>query len=123
LSANTSNIQAYIKDSIGLVLEIKDMLEEEINFHFMNGLQPWVQSELQWKNMQTLAATITAMEKLLEFWSEPKIGPRKSEHTQGENQKQGNWKRKDKGNTKTSKDNKDNATQTNTTKEKNPILC
>jgi hypothetical protein len=40
-------IQAYIKEFMGLVLEIKDMLEEEKCFHFMNVLQSWVQSELQ----------------------------------------------------------------------------
>jgi hypothetical protein len=32
-------IQAYIKEFTGLMLEIKDMSEEDILFHFMNGLQ------------------------------------------------------------------------------------
>jgi hypothetical protein len=44
---HTGKIQAYIKEFTGLMLEIKDMSEEDIIFHFMNGLQPWAQSELQ----------------------------------------------------------------------------
>jgi hypothetical protein len=64
---NVGKIQAYIKEFTGLMLEIKDMSEEDGLFHFMNGLQPWAQSELQWQNVQTLATTITIMDKLLDF--------------------------------------------------------
>jgi hypothetical protein len=71
---------------IELMLEKKDMLEEDKRFHFMNGLQLWVQSELQHQNVQTLATTINAMEKLLEFKGEPKTGPRSSEDAQVEKQ-------------------------------------
>jgi hypothetical protein len=41
------------------MLEIKDMPEEDKIFHFMNGLQPWAQSELRRQNVQTFAAMIT----------------------------------------------------------------
>jgi len=38
---HTGNIQAYIKEFTGIILEIKNMSEEDKIFHFMNGLQPW----------------------------------------------------------------------------------
>jgi len=37
-------IQAYIKEFTRLMLEIKDMSEEDKLFYFMNGLYPWAQS-------------------------------------------------------------------------------
>lgn len=41
------------------MLKLKYMLEEDRSFEFMNGLQYWVQSELQHQNMQTLAIVLT----------------------------------------------------------------
>jgi len=48
---HVGKIQAYIKEFIGLILEIKDMSEEDILFHFMNGLHSWTQSELRQQKM------------------------------------------------------------------------
>jgi hypothetical protein len=93
---HTGKIQAYIKEFTGLMLEIKDMSEEDILFHFMNGLQPWAQSELRCQNVQTLATTITTTEKLLDFRGEPKTGPRNSEDAQGEKQQKGRGRRRTK---------------------------
>ena len=73
--------------------------------------------------MQTLEAVIITTDKLLDFKSEPKRGPRNIEDAQGEKQQQGKGKKKEKGKTKTSKGNKDNAKKTDTTKEKNLISC
>jgi hypothetical protein len=44
---HAGKIQAYIKEFTRLMLEIKDMSEEDKLFHFMNGMQPWAQSELR----------------------------------------------------------------------------
>jgi hypothetical protein len=52
--------------------------------------------------VQTLATTITAMEKMLDLIGEAKTGIRSSEDTQGEKQ-EGKGKKKDKGKAKTSK--------------------
>jgi hypothetical protein len=41
---HTGKIQAYIKEFTWLMLEIKDMSEEDKLFYFMNGLYPWAQS-------------------------------------------------------------------------------
>jgi hypothetical protein len=35
---HVGNIQAYIKEFMGLMLEIKQMSKKEKNFHFMNVL-------------------------------------------------------------------------------------
>jgi hypothetical protein len=79
-------IQAYIKEFIGIMLEFKDMLEEDRLFHFMNGLQPWVHSELQQQNMKTLTVAITIVDKMLKFRGEPKTSLRNSEDAQAEKQ-------------------------------------
>lgn len=73
--------------------------------------------------MQTLEAVIIATNKLLDFKSEPKRGPRNIEDAQGEKQHQGKGKKKEKGKTKKSKGNEDNAKKTDATKEKRSISC
>jgi hypothetical protein len=43
---HTGKIHSYIREFIGVMLDIKYMSEEYIIFHFMSGLKPWAQSEL-----------------------------------------------------------------------------
>jgi hypothetical protein len=81
---HTCKIQAYIKEFSGLMLEIKDMSEEDRLFHFMNGLQPWVQSDPDARMCKTLVATITTTNKLLDYKVEEKGGPRICEDALGE---------------------------------------
>ena len=61
---HTCQIQDYIKEISSLVLEIKDMPKEDRLFHFMNGLQPWVQSDMWHLNVQALVEAITYKEKV-----------------------------------------------------------
>jgi hypothetical protein len=37
---HTSKIQEYMKEFLGIMLEIKEMSDEDKLFHFMKGLQP-----------------------------------------------------------------------------------
>jgi hypothetical protein len=59
----------------------------------------------------------------LDFWGEPKTGPRNSEDAQGEKKQQGKRKRKDKGKMKKSKGSEEYSKKTDTTKEKKLISC
>ena len=43
---HTTKIQAYIKAYTSVMLEIKDMSEEDRLYHFMKGLQGWAQLNL-----------------------------------------------------------------------------
>jgi hypothetical protein len=64
------------------MLEIKDMSKEDKLFHFMNGLQLGMQSDLQWKNVQTLGVAITTTDKLLDYKEKAEGGPRNGEDAQ-----------------------------------------
>ena len=89
----------------------------------MNGLRLWAHSELRRQNVQTFAATIIATKKLLDFWGEPKTGPRNNEEAQSDKKQQGKWKKKDKGNMKKFKGSEENCKKTNIIKEKKLISC
>jgi len=43
---HTMKVQAYVKAYTSIMLEIKDMSEEDRLYHFMNGLQVWAQADL-----------------------------------------------------------------------------
>jgi len=63
----------------------------------MNGLQPWMQSELWWQNVKTLATSIIVADKMLDFWGELKTGPKNTKDSQGEKRKQDKGNKKYKG--------------------------
>ena len=64
---HTTNIQAYIKDYTSVMLEINDMREEDCLYHFMKGLQGWVQVYL------------LTVDKLHDFWTDRKDEENKNE--------------------------------------------
>ena len=63
------------------------MSEEDRLYHFLKGLQPWVQSELHPQNVQNLVVAIAPTDKLLDY----KVGSSK-----GQEGDDGHAKRNDK---------------------------
>ena len=49
------------------MLEIKYMSEENWLYHFLKGLQPWVQSVLHRQNVQYIVVAIAVSEKYLDY--------------------------------------------------------
>lgn len=94
---HSGRVQDYIKTFSGLMLEIKDMSEEDRLYHFLKGLQPWAQSELRRQNVQHLAAAIAAADKLLDY----RATTSKSQEA-GDGQPERNSKKKTKSKAKTS---------------------
>ena len=78
-------IRDYVKDFTSLVLEIPDMSDEDALFYFMDGLQPWVKTELRRRGVQDLASAIAAVESLIDYSSKDSNKPKakKSGPTKG----------------------------------------
>ena len=60
---HSSRVQDYIKMFLRFMLEIKYMSEENRLYHFLKGLQPWVQSVLHRQNVQYIVVAIVVAEK------------------------------------------------------------
>ena len=73
---HTGSIREYVKQFTTILLDITSMTEEDKLFHFMNGLQPWAEQELQRLGVQDFASAVAAAERLVEFTSRAEGNPR-----------------------------------------------
>ncbi|KAF2308984.1 hypothetical protein GH714_040396 [Hevea brasiliensis] len=60
-------IKEYVKDFTEVLLEIPDYPDLEALFAFKDGLQPWVNLEIERRGAQDLATAIAIAESLVEF--------------------------------------------------------
>ncbi|XP_022872717.1 uncharacterized protein LOC111391700 [Olea europaea var. sylvestris] len=60
-------IRDYGKEFTTLVLQILSMSDEDLLFHFTNGLQNWAKQELQRRGVKTVDEAIVVAESLTEF--------------------------------------------------------
>ena len=63
-------VRKYVKKFSGLMLDIKDMSEEDKLFYFLERLEPWARTELQRQRVQDLATAQTAAERLTGYATE-----------------------------------------------------
>ena len=91
---NMGHIQAYIKAYTSVMLEIKDTSNEGHLYHFMKGIQNWVQADLCHQGVNTIAEAIAVANKLLEFPAKMKDEVRGNKH--GNKKGQGKFKKKSK---------------------------
>ncbi|XP_065632783.1 uncharacterized protein LOC136068889 isoform X1 [Quercus suber] len=100
-------VREYVKTFSSLMLDIKNMSEEDKLFNFMSGLQPWAQLELKRQAMRDLPSAMSAANALVDYkFSKPS----------GEEEKR---KSKDKGRDKQKKDGKKKDKQKKTWGNKN----
>ncbi|XP_068667837.1 uncharacterized protein [Aristolochia californica] len=64
---HTGSIREYVNQFTALLLNISDMAEKDKLLFFIDGLQPWVEQELQRRGVQDLATTLSMAEKLVKF--------------------------------------------------------
>ncbi|ERM96849.1 hypothetical protein AMTR_s00128p00115590 [Amborella trichopoda] len=64
---HTATMREYVKQFSSLMLEIKNMSEEEKLFNFMAGLQRWAKAELRRQGVKDLLAAVTAAETLVDY--------------------------------------------------------
>ncbi|XP_069148043.1 uncharacterized protein [Solanum lycopersicum] len=55
----TGSIRAYVKEFTTLTLKIPNLTDEDILFHFMDGLQNWAKTELERRQVNTIDESIT----------------------------------------------------------------
>ncbi|PIN25087.1 hypothetical protein CDL12_02170 [Handroanthus impetiginosus] len=68
---HTGSVRDYVKEFSSLMLDIREMSEEDKLFNFMSGLQNWAQAELRRQGVKDLSSAIAAADRLLDFRGEP----------------------------------------------------
>ncbi|KAL0438816.1 UNVERIFIED_CONTAM: hypothetical protein Slati_2364600 [Sesamum latifolium] len=63
----TRTVRAFVKEFSSLLLDVRDMSEEDKLFNFMAGLQPWAQTELRRQGVKDLPSAIAAADHLTDF--------------------------------------------------------
>ena len=63
----TRTVQEYVKEFSSLMLDIKNMSEEDKLFNFVSGLQTWAQTELRRHGVKDLHAAMVAADCLVDY--------------------------------------------------------
>ena len=63
----TGTVRDYVKEFSSLLLDIKNMSDEDKLFNFISGLKPWAQAELRRQNVKDLTAAIAAADGLVDY--------------------------------------------------------
>ena len=64
---HSGSVRDYVKEFSSLMLDIKNMSEEDKLFNFLSGLQPWAQAELRRQNVRDLPTAIAAADSLIDY--------------------------------------------------------
>ncbi|KAA0031687.1 uncharacterized protein E5676_scaffold409G00190 [Cucumis melo var. makuwa] len=82
---HTSEIQEYVKQFAGLMLDIHDMSEKDKVFCFVEGLKPWARAKLYEQRVQDLTSTYVAAERLFDLTSDSQDVRRHQSSSPGRN--------------------------------------
>ena len=94
-------VRDYVKEFSSLMLDVKNMSEDDKLFNFFSGLQPLAQAELRRQNVKNLPTVIAAADSLIDYKINPSStssnkkkgddGKNKKgkEHKKGKNKKTG----------------------------------
>ncbi|KAK4381519.1 hypothetical protein Sango_2961700 [Sesamum angolense] len=80
---HAGTVRDYVKEFSSLMLDVRDMSEEDKLFNFLSGLQTWAQTELRRQGVKDLPSAISAADRLVDF--------RVTNHSDPE-KKKGFWK-------------------------------
>ncbi|RVW26159.1 Retrovirus-related Pol polyprotein from transposon 297 [Vitis vinifera] len=64
---HTGSVREYVKEFSSLMLDIKNMSEEDKLFNFMSGLQGWAQTELRRQGVRDLPTAMAATDYLVDY--------------------------------------------------------
>ncbi|KAK4398198.1 hypothetical protein Sango_1295300 [Sesamum angolense] len=64
---HTGRIHKFVKEFSSIMLDVRDMSEEDKPFNFMVGLKPWAQTELRRQGVKDLLSAIAAADRLADF--------------------------------------------------------
>ena len=60
-------VRDYVKEFNSLLLDIKNISDEDKLFNFVSGLKPWAQAELRRQNVKDLTTAIAAADGLVDY--------------------------------------------------------
>ena len=63
----TGTVRDYVKEFSSLMMDIKNMSEEDKLFNFVSGLQAWAQTELRMQGVKDLPAAMVATDCLVDY--------------------------------------------------------
>ena len=63
----SGTVRDYVKEFSSLMLDIRNMTEEDKLFNFMSGLQSWAQMELRRQGVRDLPSAVAAADGLVDF--------------------------------------------------------
>ena len=64
---HTGSVREYVKEFSSLMLDIKNMSEEDKLFNFMSGLQGWAQTEFRRQGVRDLPVAMAAANCLVDY--------------------------------------------------------
>ncbi|KAH0746915.1 hypothetical protein KY285_008572 [Solanum tuberosum] len=64
------SVRAYVQEFTTLTLQIPNLTDDDMLFHFMDGLQNWAKTELERRQVRTIDEAITQAEALTDFRQE-----------------------------------------------------
>ncbi|KAL0298168.1 UNVERIFIED_CONTAM: hypothetical protein Sangu_3157200 [Sesamum angustifolium] len=64
---HTGTVREFVKEFSSLMLDVRDMSEEDKLFNFMAGLKPWAQTELRRQGVKDLPTAIAAADRLGDY--------------------------------------------------------
>ena len=94
----TGTVREYVKTFSSLILDIKNMFEEDKLFNFMSGLQPWAQMEFKRQAVHDLPTAMSAANALVDYKFTKPSGDeeKRKSKDKGKDKQKKNGKKKDK---------------------------
>ena len=101
---HTGSVREYVKEFSSLMLDIKNMSEEDKLFNFMSGLQGWAQTELRRQGVRDLPAAMATVNCLVDYkmggaistTQRPRSDGGKKAKAEGKASKKPGWKKQGK---------------------------
>ncbi|XP_057770708.1 uncharacterized protein LOC130990498 [Salvia miltiorrhiza] len=124
---HSGSVREYVKEFSSLMLDIREMSEEDKLFNFLARLQTWAQTELRRQGVKDLSSAIAAVDSLVDYktMGSTESGQKKKETGKGkEKKKKGKdgWKKK-KANNGNAGGSKDSSQQNGGEKRRGCFIC
>ena len=101
---HTGSVRDYVKEFSSLMLDIKNILDDDKFFNFMSGLQGWAQMELRRQGVRDFPAAMAAVDCLVDYkmggiistMQRPKSEESKKVKAKGKASKKSGWNKQGK---------------------------
>ncbi|KAL0405981.1 UNVERIFIED_CONTAM: hypothetical protein Slati_3912000, partial [Sesamum latifolium] len=92
---HTGTVRDCMKKFSSLMLDVRDMSEEDKLFNFLSGLQTWAQTVLRCQGVKDMPSAIAAADRLVDYWVISGSNPEKKKKDSGKEKGKSNKVGKD----------------------------